>query len=91
MYSKQTIILNETGLHARPASQFVELAKSFASSITIRKAGTDRKAVNAKSIVLLLAEGCNQGALVEIAADGPDEQAAVEGLAALIDGRFGEA
>jgi len=83
-------ILNATGLHARPASSFVALAKTFVSQITIRKVGTNRSPVNAKSILLLLSEGCDRGTTIEIAAEGSDEAAAVEQLTTLIESGFGE-
>ncbi len=90
MVTKQTSIINKTGLHARPASDFVLKAKGFESKITIRNLDENGEAVNAKSIVRLLAEGMGQGTRVEIAAEGPDEQQAVEALVALIETGFGE-
>ncbi len=91
MTTKQTRIMNRTGLHARPASDFVLMAKKFESKITIKNMDENGEAVNAKSIVRLLAEGIGQGAKIEIAADGPDEQVAVQELTALIETGFGEA
>lgn len=88
MYSRTTTIINETGLHARPASDFIKAASGYASDITIKK--VDGAPVNAKSIVLLLALGLSQGTQVEISATGADEQAAVDGLIALLDSGFGE-
>ena len=90
MVSKQTSILNKTGLHARPASDFVLKAKTFDSKITIRNLAENGEAVNAKSILCLLAEGMGQHTTVEIAAEGPDEQQAVEALVALMETGFGE-
>ncbi len=90
MVSKITTILNPSGLHARPASEFVALAKQHASKITIRSTAGAEDAVNAKSVVLLLTLGLGPGTQVEIAASGPDEEQAVEGLIALIDSGFGE-
>lgn len=89
MYAKQVKLGNETGLHARPASEFVNVASNFASHITIRNVN-ETDLVNAKSIVMLLAMGMGRGMTVEIAAEGPDEQEAVEALVALIEGGFGE-
>lgn len=89
MYSRQTSIINETGLHARPAGEFVAEAKKFACKITIGEAGSG-KAANAKSIVTLLSLGLNKGKVVEIAAEGDDEQQAVDSLVALVEGGFGE-
>ena len=90
MYSKQTQIINRSGLHARPASDFVLEAKKYESKITIRNLTAGSEAVNAKSIARLLAESISQGTNVEISADGADEQAAVDCLAALVSAGFGE-
>ena len=90
MYSKETSVINQTGLHARPASVFVNEAKKFGSSVQIRNVTEDHPPVNAKSIIRLLSEGMGMGTRVEIIADGPDEQLAVDTLTALIDSGFGE-
>ena len=79
MVSKQTSIINATGLHARPASVFVTEAKKYQCN-----------PVNAKSIMMILAAGLGTGTKVEIACDGEDEQAALDALIALIDSGFGE-
>ena len=84
MYSKCITIKNPTGLHARPAAQFVAAAKQFESNITIHREGED-KIINAKSMVKLLSLGICQNQTIEIAADGPDEAKAVDELAALIE------
>lgn len=90
MYSKCVIVRNPSGLHARPASEFVAKAKGFQSKISIRRPGDDSFLGNAKSIIIMLSMGVGQGDSVEILADGPDEQQAVESLAALIESGFGE-
>lgn len=90
MYELKTTVKNATGLHARPATEFVMLAKSFTSNVTLHKEGSTRKPANAKSILQVLAEGCNAGAEITIAAEGEDEVQAVEKLVALIDAGFGE-
>lgn len=89
MYKKTTTILNKSGLHARPASDFVKEAGKFGSKITIRRLDEDEEA-NAKSIVFLLSLGIGQGVEVEISAKGEDEQQAVDSLVALIESGFGE-
>lgn len=89
MYSKLTTIVNETGLHARPASDFVRAASQFKSDITIQREGNGT-AVNAKSIIFLLSQGLAKGTPVILSAEGEDEQEAVDTLAALIDSGFGE-
>lgn len=88
MVTKQVEFINKTGLHARPASDFVMLAKKYESKITICKEGGEP--VNAKSVVRLLAEGIGQGTKAELAAEGVDEAEAIEVLAALVASGFGE-
>ncbi|MDR0621247.1 MAG: HPr family phosphocarrier protein [Deltaproteobacteria bacterium] len=83
MYSRTGIIVNETGLHARPASLFIKMAKNFDAKISIRKKEAPNP-VNAKSIVALLALGLDKGSEVEISADGGDEKQAVDSLLDLI-------
>ena len=91
MIAKQTKIINKTGLHARPASDFAVAAKRFSSKVYIRNLDrADAQPVNAKSIVRILAEGMGQGAAVEISAEGVDEQEAVEALVELVETGFGE-
>ena len=90
MVSKQTTITNATGLHARPASVFVTEAKKFESNVTLKNVDKDSAPVNAKSIMMILAAGLGTGTKIEIACDGPDEQAALDALIALVDAGFGE-
>jgi phosphotransferase system HPr (HPr) family protein len=79
----RVIVLDETGLHARPAAQFVKAANGFTSEIWIRK---DDKKVNAKSIVGVLSLGASQGTEIVIGAQGEDEIEAVQELEKLIKG-----
>lgn len=91
MYSKQTVLKNLTGLHARPASEFVACAKGFESKVTIRRLDMDdAPETNAKSIIKVLAQGISVNTPIEICADGPDEQEAVDKLVELVDSKFGE-
>lgn len=90
MYKKSTVIVNATGLHARPAGDFIACAKRFSSDITVRRLGDDRKECNGKKIMALLTLGLKKGTDVEIEAAGSDEKEAVETLTAMIDGGFGE-
>lgn len=90
MYAKVVKLINETGLHARPASQFVNEAKGFKSKITVKKAGTDAAPADAKSIILLLSLAISAGTEIEIAAEGEDEVQAVDTLAQLVESGFGE-
>lgn len=90
MIKRSTVIVNKTGLHARPASEFVQAASKFQSNVTIRRAGSEDDEANAKSIIFLLSLGLCQGDAVELKAEGEDEQEAVDVLTALIDSGFGE-
>ena len=89
MVTRRTTIINKTGLHARPAAEFVAAATKFKSRITLKKAGSDREA-NVKSIVFVLSLGLTCGTEVEISASGEDEAQAVETLVALIESGLGE-
>jgi phosphocarrier protein len=90
MYKKTTTVINATGLHARPGSDFVHEAAKFSSKVTIRRLDEEGDPVNAKSIAFVLSLGIGKGVDVELAADGPDEKEAVDSLAAFIDGGCGE-
>jgi len=88
MYSRETQIINASGLHARPASDFVKAAKTFESKIVICRAGEEE--VNAKSIMRILSAGMSKGTKIGISAEGPDEKEAVDSLVTLIESGFGE-
>jgi phosphocarrier protein HPr len=87
MAERRVTVANAHGIHARPAAEIVKTAARFASNVLLEKDGLE---VNGKSImgVMMLAAEC--GSEVTIRADGPDAEAAVEALAALIAGKFGE-
>lgn len=89
MKTKAVTVINPTGLHARPASEFVKKAATFTSTIKIKHLGTGKE-VNAKSIVMILSLALSQGTQLQISAEGADEAEAVDVLAALIEGGFGE-
>ena len=82
MVTKQVVIKNPTGLHARPAAQLVDLCKEFKSAISIQ-AG-DRKC-DAKSIFSVLRSCIKLGETVDVSADGPDEEEAIEKIVDFID------
>lgn len=91
MYSRKTTIKNRTGLHARPASDFINHAKQFESKLTIKRSeGEMAKTNNAKSMVTILSLGLACGEEVEICGEGIDEVTAVDSLINLIDSGFGE-
>ena len=83
MYSKEITVVNATGLHARPDSDFVTLAGKFKSSIYIQRSGEDRK-YNGKSMVMLMTLGLAQGESATLYAEGADEKEAVDALADLV-------
>lgn len=87
MISKTVVINNQVGLHARPATFFIQKANEFKSSIWIEK--EDRR-VNAKSLLGVLSLGIVKGTAVNIVADGVDEDAAIVTLSGLIDSDFSE-
>ena len=85
--SKEVTINNQVGLHARPATFFIQKANEFKSSIWIEK---DDRRVNAKSLLGVLSLGIVKGTAVNIVADGVDENEAIATLSALIDSDFTE-
>ncbi|MBQ9780448.1 MAG: HPr family phosphocarrier protein [Clostridia bacterium] len=88
MKSCEVVIVNASGLHARPATFFIQKANTYKSSIWVEK--EDRK-VNAKSLLGVLSLGIAKGMSVTLTAEGPDEAEALAGLTALIDSGFAEA
>ena len=87
MVSKEVTIKNNVGLHARPATFFIQKANSYKSSIWVEK---DDRRVNAKSLLGVLSLGIVKGMTITLHADGADEGEAVEGLSTLIDTGFTE-
>ena len=87
MIAKEVVINNQVGLHARPATFFIQKANEFKSSIWVEK---DERRVNAKSLLGVLSLGIIKGTAVTIIADGADEEAAISTLSELIDSDFSE-
>ncbi len=87
MYVKEAEIINQVGLHARPATFFTQKANEFKCSVWIEK---DERRVNAKSLLGVLSLGITQGTKVNIVADGADEKRAVETLCDLIKSDFAD-
>ncbi len=83
-------LTNAVGLHARPAALFVQTAARFRSNITVRNITRGTPAVNAKAILAVLTLGAEHGHIIEISAEGPDEEDAIATLKALVESRFGE-
>lgn len=87
MYMKEAVVNNQVGLHARPATFFIQKANEFKSSIWVEK---DDRRVNAKSLLGVLSLGIIKGTPIQIIAGGPDEEEAVEALISLINSDFPE-
>ena len=87
MIERPATIVNQEGLHARPAARIVRLASSFTSEIEIMKDGV---CVNAKSIMGVMMLAAEFGSQITIRADGPDAEQAIAALAELVAGGFGE-
>ena len=87
MYSKTAAVKNQVGLHARPATFFIQKANEYKSSIWVEK---DERKVNAKSLLGVLSMGIAKGMTVTLIADGQDENRALDDLIALIETGFAE-
>lgn len=87
MYTKDVEVKNQVGLHARPATFFIQKANEFKSSIWVEK--EDRR-VNAKSLLGVLSLGIMGGTAIRIHASGSDEELAVDELVKLVESGFAE-
>ena len=85
MVSGEVKVNNAVGLHARPATFFIQRANSFKSSIWVEK---DDRRVNAKSLLGVLSLGIVKGTDITIVADGADEEEAVKTLVSVIESNF---
>jgi phosphotransferase system HPr (HPr) family protein len=82
------MVVNEVGLHARPAAEFVKTASTFKASLQVRNVTRNTPPVDAKSIISLLTLGVEKGHEIELAAEGEDEKTAIETLRDLVDSDF---
>ena len=82
MYTREITVKNEVGLHARPATYFIQKANEFTSGIWVEK---EERRVNAKSLLGVLSLGIMKDTTVTLIADGSDEKEAVDALAELIE------
>ena len=87
MYTQEITVQNEVGLHARPATYFIQKANEFKSGIWVEK---EERRVNAKSLLGVLSLGIVKGTNIALIADGSDEKEAVDALVSLIQNNFGE-
>lgn len=87
MYSREVVVLNQVGLHARPATFFIQRANEFSSSVWIEKEACK---VNAKSLLGVLSLGITRGTTITVIANGSDEKEAVDSLVDLVTTNFAE-
>jgi len=87
MCVKDVVIQNQVGLHARPATFFIQKANEYKSSIWVEK---DERKVNAKSLLGVLSLGIVGGTTIKIIVDGSDEKEALDGLVALVESGFAD-
>jgi phosphocarrier protein len=87
MFSKEVVVSNQVGLHARPATFFIQKANEFKCGIWVEK---DERRVNAKSLLGVLSLGIVKGTSINLIADGADEEEAVYALIELISSNFSE-
>lgn len=87
MVSSKTKVVNPLGLHMRPAQVFVKGVTPYKSSVTVI---TNGLAINAKSIMILMAACIKQGTEIEIQCEGPDEEQALQTAVTLVESGLGE-
>lgn len=87
MLSKEIVISNQVGLHARPATFFIQKANEFKSNITIER---DGRSVNAKSLLGVLSLGIMRGTVIQVTANGEDEEDAIAAIETLVNNNFSE-
>jgi phosphocarrier protein len=87
MFTKNVTITNTIGLHARPATFFIQKANSYKCSVWVEK---DERRVNAKSLLGVLSLGIAKGMTITLVPDGQDEENAINGLVELVETGFAE-
>ncbi len=87
MVSKAIVVQNQVGLHARPATFFIQKSNEFKASIWVEK---DERRVNAKSLLGVLSLGITKGTEITVIADGLDEKDAIDALENLVESNFSE-
>ena len=88
--SRDIVVSNTLGLHARPAMQFVDLANQFESRVTVRKGGEESAEADGKSVMQMIILAAVEGTPMRIDAEGEDAEDAVKKLAELFETKFGE-
>jgi phosphocarrier protein HPr len=90
MRSVEIAMRNPSGLHARPATLFTKAASGFASKVTVENLTRGKGPVDGKSILMLLTAGVAKDHRIRLAADGQDEDAAIDALVGLVESGLGE-
>ena len=88
--SRDIVVSNKLGLHARPAMQFVDVANQFSSTVTVHKGGEEPCDADGKSVMQMIILAATEGTPLRIEAEGEDAQKAVDKLAELFEKKFGE-
>jgi phosphocarrier protein len=88
--SRDIVVSNKLGLHARPAMQFVDVANGFSSDIKVTKFGEEPGEADGKSVMQMIILAATEGTKMRVDADGEDAEAAVNALAELFESKFGE-
>ena len=88
--SREIVVQNKLGLHARPAMQFVDVANQFQSKITVFKGGEEPGEADGKSVMQMIILAATEGTPLRVETDGEDAQAAMEKLEELFTSKFGE-
>ena len=82
MYTEKTVVKCESGLHNKQATYFIQKANEFRSSIWVE---AEERKINAKSLLGVLSMGITSGTEISLIAEGPDEEAAVKALSAMLE------
>ena len=90
LVSRDVTVINERGLHARPAMQFVDVANAFKSEVTVSKGGPEPIEVDGKSVMQMITLEATMGTVLHLKADGEDAEAAVQKLEELFKSKFDE-
>jgi phosphocarrier protein HPr len=88
--SREVIIRNKLGLHARPAMQFVDIANQFKSDVRVHKGGEEPVDADGKSVMQMIILAATEGTPLRIEAEGEDAEQAIGKLTELVEDKFGE-
>ena len=88
--SRQVVICNKLGMHARPAMQFVDLANQFRSNVTVHKGGEEPGDADGKSVMQMIILAAVEGTPLQLVAEGDDAEEAINKLSELVETKFGE-